>query len=77
MAVVREKLGMNPQIGQPTYCGLGRKPFFLESSRIRPILLGQREWLSRMETAHTKHTSGVCDVLIRFSLQGVHRFKLP
>jgi hypothetical protein len=23
-----EKLGMNPQIGQPSYCGLCREPFF-------------------------------------------------
>jgi hypothetical protein len=24
-----------------------------------------------------KHTSGVCGVLIKFPLHGVHRFKLP
>jgi hypothetical protein len=25
---VGKKLGMNPQIGMPSYCRLGRKPFF-------------------------------------------------
>jgi hypothetical protein len=25
---LREKLGMDPWIGQPSCCGLGRKPFF-------------------------------------------------
>jgi hypothetical protein len=26
--VLGEKLGMDPQIDQPSYCGLDRKPFF-------------------------------------------------
>jgi hypothetical protein len=25
---LEEKLGTNPQIGQPSWCGLGREPFF-------------------------------------------------
>jgi hypothetical protein len=28
MAVVEEKLGMDPRIGQPEGCGLGQKSFF-------------------------------------------------
>jgi hypothetical protein len=28
MTVLREKLGMDPQIGQPVCCALGREPFF-------------------------------------------------
>jgi hypothetical protein len=59
MAAMGEKLVGDLWIGQSMSCRLGQEPFS-ESSRIHPILLGQRERLSRT-ACHDR----ICVVCIR------------
>jgi hypothetical protein len=66
---------------QPDW-GLCREPFFLRSSRIRPMLLMACERLLSIWTARRKRTRGVCGLaweayvscVSGFPLQGVYRF---
>jgi hypothetical protein len=82
MAVVGEKLGMDPRIGQPVCCGLGREPFF--SGAVDLFNSVDNSWKVVIyedctHEAYEWHTwtgvKSVCIVCIRFPLQGVHRFE--
>jgi hypothetical protein len=59
MTVMGEKLGEDPQIGQPMGWGCSRESLFLRSSGIRPTLWSQRERLPHTGTAYRKRTPGV------------------
>jgi hypothetical protein len=64
MVVLGEKLGMDLRIGQLACCELGQEPFSRE------------QWLcSSLLT--TSQKVDVSDMLVGFSLQGVHRFESP
>jgi hypothetical protein len=73
-----KKLGTDPQIGQQSCYGSGWKPFFLGQwiystllTTMRKIAMhGLRE--IRMVEGHTRTERGMCDMVIRFPLQGVH-----
>jgi hypothetical protein len=84
MTVLGEKLGGGPadhSAGLRVVLGA----LFLESSMVCPTLLRACKRLSHTETARRKRTSGVrglpweayVSCWSEFSLQGVHRFKLP
>jgi hypothetical protein len=60
MVVRGEKLGGGPTDQSSSMLGIVSGFLFLESSRVHPTLLGQCKRLPHTETAHRKHTSGIC-----------------
>jgi hypothetical protein len=84
MAMLREKLGGRP-VDHSSGLGVVSGALFLESSRVRPMLLVTCERLPRTWTARKKRTPGVrglaWEVYVScwsgLPLQGVHRFKSP
>jgi hypothetical protein len=85
MDVRREKLSGGHVDQSAGVLGIVTGALFLRSSRIRPTSLTQRQRLPCMGTARMKHMGGVRGllmksihvVLIKFPLQGVHRFESP
>jgi hypothetical protein len=56
MAIRREKLGGGPTDWLASVWGIVSGALFLRSNKVHPTLLGQRERLPCMGTAHGKHT---------------------
>jgi hypothetical protein len=59
MVVLREKLRGRPMDQSANMLRIVLGALFLESSRVRPTLLGQRERLPRIGIAHGKRTCGI------------------
>jgi hypothetical protein len=80
MAVLGEKLGTNPRIGQPTCCGLCRELFFLRAvtlfNDVDDIVKGccaLTVWDMYGLRPYANWVWDTCGVLVRFPLQSVHR----
>jgi hypothetical protein len=60
MVVLGEKLGGGPADRSADMLRIVLTALFLESSKVRSTLLGQRERLPCTKTVHEKHMSDVC-----------------
>jgi hypothetical protein len=84
LAVMEEKLGTDPWIGQPSCHGSGREPLLsgeVDSfNSVDDCVKGCYAWTA-WDTygrgPYADWAQDVCGVLIRFLLQGVHRFESP
>jgi hypothetical protein len=78
--VLGEKLGGGPVDQSVSVLWIVSGALFLVSSRVCPTLLGQREILPHMGTAHRMRRGGVCGLareaymscVSGFPLQGIH-----
>jgi hypothetical protein len=84
LAAVGEKLGTDPWIGPPACCGLYQKPFLSGAvdlfKSVDDYMKGCYMWTTWDTYGRRPYADWAwitCGMLVRFPLQGVHRFKSP